>query len=333
MGKKAVALVLAVVGLALLFACSKSEQEQPENFVLSGREMPRLVALIPESPQGEIYGIGYGYFSDQLKADAGQYRFQYQIERFDGAQELASLIETAQCDYLYVHSTYDPALAAALNARQEQGVKIILFGDALDDFKPDYHIYIDYAGMGRQAAQYINQYFAERLESSGTLAVAMLGQAQNEEQTAYFNALETALASEFELLFIQEEDVGAQTAQVLEQMDLSDAARLCCGVALDAPSANAFMQSVLQYNKTLALQVELIGFTGVQDDEINRIAYSPIDLFTCDMSPSLMITAAKYCAQCVSGEKTQEMPLQATLIDKFNVESYKLSDEYLIRLQ
>ncbi len=102
-------------------------------------------------------------------------------------------------------------------------------------------------------------------------------------------------------------------------------------LAPDGAAADAAMDALLSHRGTLALTVDFILFIGAEDEYTSSFAYSPIDQAAFDLSPTLMLHAADYMQDAMRGIAPPILQMIPELLDKNNIEAYKLTEEYIIR--
>ena len=331
-----VAALIIILALSLTGCGAASGGDEPNStsgFEYTSREIPRLLILLPEG-LSEFFTDGYEHFMSGIDQYSQDYRFNYEVKRYSGAdQRLGTLSSeaTAAYDWVYLHmggEAVGEELAAALDGLAD-GKKTILFDENVGGYMPDYHVYIDYREMGVNAGGYINDKLTARY--GGGALEALCFAADEPWFKLYIDGITAQTGANIEFRFMPAGDGETVIDEHLSSLSPDELGKIGCVISGDAAHAKSAMEAVLAFKGSLNLKVELIAFIGADSEAIEDFLYSPIDQITFDIYPTMMINAAKYVRDVINGNAEAQESITAQLIDKSNVELFRLSDEYLLR--
>ena len=333
--KLIITLLLAV--LVLLCGCnifSGAENEPTPGVEIASKDLPRLLIVLP-SQMDEFYTEGYEYFLAEVEGYGLEDRFIAEAAYYDGVEQCAAIFSaenSKKYNWIYLHlgsQPVDDQLRAALESVPDE-TEVVVFGENMQGFVPDYHSCIDYREMGKLVGGRIMERFESR-DASGKLR-AILFKGDEPWFEAYLAGLNESVGERFDFVELSGE-AGAATANYLDSLSSDELKNLCAVVAGSAQTGKAAMESVLSFKGSLNLRVELVAFVGADAQYIEDFGYSPIDEITFDVYPTMMVKTARYLREVIHGEAEADQGLAVEILDKDNIEMYKLSDEFLLRYQ
>ncbi|MGI5900640.1 MAG: hypothetical protein ACOX8S_12125 [Christensenellales bacterium] len=334
---KAFSILIIFALILLMMACGMlpgvQETAGPEIDIVA-RELPQLMIALPQEIN-DFYSEGYGYFLDEIEDYSYEHRFTYDVIRFSSQDELISLLapESAEkYEWIYIHPDEGASqgLKDALDALPQEKVTV-LFGSGIEGYTPDHRVFIDYFEMGVKTGERMTADFSGRI-SRGKLAAAFF-RVNEPWYDEYLRGIKSVAGQRFDLIEMEAGDPKAAMESFLESLPESEMKDVCTIISGSGEQGKGAMEAVLSFKGSLDLKVCLVAFIGAQEEYIGDFSYSPIDQITYDIYPTMMIKAARYLKDVVTGIAQAEHSIVADLLDKENLELYKQSDEYLLRFR
>lgn len=300
--------------------------------VITAQALPRLLVAVP-GQLDDFMTTGYDSFYAELKTLSVENRFEYDVVSMaDASAQTAACAQAAGYDWFYLHPTNDQTLSSDLAQLSGAQTQVVLYGDydaAVTGIAAK-NVYLDYQGIGLRTGEYIANRFAGE---SGKLSAIMFGGSQEWYQS-YYDAVSGALGGAMTIHMMDEGATGQDMTAYFDTIGADELSRVRCIIAPDGQSAQSAIDALLDYHSTgsISLKISLVAFVGADDEYIDNIAYSPIDKVTFNLSPTLMLNAAKYLSGLISGEALGDtLAIDFTIVDKDSIADFKLSDEYLYR--
>lgn len=338
--KKVLALILALVMLLTLVACSQNTSTTDTN----GKSVKVLAVVMPNATHGFL-GESIKHAEAATKLLAEKYGFKYKFltsaESSEQNNQLDTLVnEKVDCIVLWPHNGDE--LRSGAQKVMDAKIPLIIYDRLISGFTPTAEVMGDNVTIGQETGKYLNKYFAEDLAKGEVNILEFKGDNSTVPQQRSDGFSQTA---DEDFKIVQQFSTDWQRVKAQEQMEtllntrsVEEIEKIKAVFTHDDEVVLGVLDAIINYNGPAKLDIRLLTGVGGRRENLDTFkSYKDkynLDQVTYLFSPTMVRDAVEYGVKLLNGEKVSGLYLIDTLeIDLSNEQQFRKSEIYKIRYE
>lgn len=328
---KIVSLMFALVLFSGLVGCKQES------------DTPVLAVFMPSADHG-FTAESIQQAEAELKAQSEEKGFEYNLVTSAEVSEQSNAIATVledKVDTVMLWPLDGAPLRNAAESIMDKDIPLVVYDRLIPDFEPTAEMAGDNLTIGKMAAEYFNEYFADQTSAGETVYVLEFqgdtSVAAQERADAFAENLDPNIEIVQSFTTMWQRDVGQQQMeQYLSGSSVEDVEKIQGIYTHDDEPMLGILEALRSYNGPATLNVKVLTGVGAQKavlDEMQKAKDEDgIDLMSYTFAPGMIRLAVRLAVDTLYGEGTTGMhlvPVQEIRLD--NQAEYRQSEEYIFR--